>query len=533
MQLLQKFHKISSLYLATFLFLATFIAYANTLGNGLFFDDEDFIYNNVYVQHFQLTKFFTQNTIAGASKISNYYRPLLSVWYSLEWEVVGKNGFLYHLDSLFIHAAAGIALFVLLSKLFKNKFVAFFTSLLFLIHPVQTEAVAYASGRSDPMMAFLLFVTIILFLRGSVRSKFISYFTLILALLSRETAIIIPVIIVLVRWYQLRSLKKVWEEKTTFLPYFLIAGVYFFLRLTALNFQDTLNFYGSSQGIYAGSLLNRLFTFFAILPQYLGILFFPKILFIDRIANVMTSLLRPLVIIPIFFVLGFLGISLKYVKQYPILLFSFLWFFITLSPTSGILPINGIIYEHFLYLPSIAVFLLIAYGLWQIVIKIKSKPTSLVLFLILNSLLLILMFRTIVRNNDWHDPVTFYNQTIQNNPNSARLYNNLAMAYADQNQTQKAIANYKKAIMLSDTYPQTHFNLANAYAALGNIKEAQKEYEKTLAIDPGFIQAYVSFAQIYKQTGEKEKLQNLLEKFQMLAQKNPQLSPLLQQLKSL
>lgn len=530
-KLLEKLEKIHNLYIFTFLFFLTFICYANTLGNGLFYDDEDFIYKNVYVQNFAIDKYFTENVIAGTGKVSNYYRPILLLGYGMEYKVFGPLPFIYHLDSLLLHGLAGILLFLLLKKLFRNNFIAILTSILFIIHPIQTEAVSYASGRGDELSAVFLFLSLLFYLERKPLTYFLSALTLVFALLSKETVLIAPGLFLLITFFQRKSLVKMKKDLLFLFVIFLITGTYFLLRLTALNFQNTLNFYGN-ENIYTKNVFVRLLTFLSILSNYVGLLFFPKTLFIDRDVPVVTGL-TPLVAMSLLVISVLSFLAVKYYKKYPVFLFSLLWFFITFIPASGILPINGVMYEHFLYLPSIGIFLAFSYGIFLLLKNTKQPALFYIicLFLVLSSMFLV--FRTIVRNIDWHDPITFYNQVIQNNPKSARIHNNLAMAYAENQENTKAIAEYKKAIALSDSYPQTHYNLANIYMNQNKIAGAEKEYEKAAKIDPSFQRAYIALYQIYKQTEEKEKLEKLLVFLKSKANEKNGYTQLMQYLQSL
>lgn len=138
-----------------------------------------------------------------------------------------------------------------------------------------------------------------------------------------------------------------------------------------------------------------------------------------------------------------------------------------------------------------------------------------------------LLFRTIVRNSDWHDPITFYSQTLEHNPTSGRLHNNLAMALAEAGKNNEAIIEYKRAISFEDFYPQTHYNLANAYIAVNNIDLAEKEYQNALKKDPYFIRAYVNLAKIYHARGERSKLSDLAKQLEAVSQKNQNFLPIL------
>src|SRR5947207_3358806 len=97
-QLIHKINTTSSLYLATILFFVTFILYANTLGNGLFFDDEHFIYNNSQVTALSIPNLFTHSLTPETGQPSNYYRPLLFLTFGIEYSVFKDASSIYHFD---------------------------------------------------------------------------------------------------------------------------------------------------------------------------------------------------------------------------------------------------------------------------------------------------------------------------------------------------------------------------------------------------------------------------------------------------
>lgn len=529
--LIQKIKTAHTLYIATFLFFITFIIYANTLGNGLFFDDEDFIYKNVYVQQLNLPAYFTENTIAGAGKVSNYYRPFLSLSYGIEYSIFHDLPFIYHLTNILLQSSAGIALFIFLKRLLKDQLIAFLTSLLFLVHPIQTEAVSYASGRSDPMVAFFIFLSLIFFLKKSPRARIISLIFFICALFSRETALVMPGLLCIILLYQTKSLKKALHEIHQIIPFVVIDGFYFVLRLTVLNFQNTLNFYGT-QNLYSSHLENRIYTFLSVLPTYFLLLVFPITLYMERNTSFVINPLDPRVLLSFFVLLVAFIASLRIFKTYPIFLFSLLWIGITFVPTSGIIPINGIIYEHFLFLPSIGFFLICSTLIEMAFYKSNSPVIKSCIVVVVATVLLLLSVRTISRNFEWHDPITFYTQLNLNNPSVARVHNNLAMAYAEEENNKQAISEYKRAIQLNDIYPQTHYNLGNTYIASNNIKEAEQEYKTAIKMDPNFLQPYISLGKLYKATDQK-KYDAFLISLQTFSKKNKTLIPVIEYLKSL
>ena len=515
--IIDKIQNTSNLYIFTFLFFITFICYANTLGNGLFYDDEDFIYKNVFVQEFSISDFFTKAVTEGTGKTSNYYRPLLLITYGLEYKLFGNNGFIYHLDSMLIHFGAGIFLFLLLEKLFNKRYVSLLTTILFLVHPVQTEAVSYVSGRGDPLALFFLVLTLYLSLSKNKKYLILSFFTLILALISKEIAIITAPLIVLtqITYHKKLTRKKITNALFFSLPYVAITVFYGLLRLTSLNLQNTLNFY-NSENIYTTSLFVRINTFLTLLSDYFGLLFIPTTLFIDRNVSIYTiPTAWSIFFLGLFLVLCFL--AFKYFRQIPILFFSVFWFVIAFIPTSGITPINGIFYEHFLYFPSIGFFLLFSYVIFLLSTKTPGFIRQLTMILLI-AYLSFFCIRTIIRNGDWHDPITFYASTLQYTE-TARIRNNLAMAYAENGENNKAIDHYKRAIELYDVYPETHYNLGNTYLSLDKIIDAEKEYKKAIEIDPFFPHSYFKLYEIYKNTGNIKEQEILIDSLESGAKK--------------
>jgi len=530
--LVLRISQLNNFYIVSLLFIFVIFCYGVTLGNGLFFDDEQFIYNNVAVKNFDLPHLLTKSLSSESGEISNYYRPLLFIGFSFEYQFFKDSSFIYHFDSLFLHFLGGVLLFLLIKKLFCDQLLAFSTALLFLIHPIQTEAIAYASGRGDPLSFFFIILTLLFLLNKDKKYHIISFITLIAALFSKEIALMTPGLIFIVLLSQKKSFTKesILTSLIQTLPYALITISYFILRITVLNFNNTLNFY-NSENIYSSHLQVRLATFFHIFPQYLELILYPKKLFMERdsVIKVMTTITLPIILSILGIITSFF-VSIWKRKNYPIIFFSLLWIGITFVPTSGILPINGIFYEHFLFFPSVGFFLLTSYVFISIYRRSKSMTKEIlgILFIIIVSLL---CFRTIARNLEWHDPITFYNQTL-NNAQSSRIFNNLAMAYADSGRPSEAINTYLKAIKIGDSYPETHYNLGNSYTSIGDARNAEKEYRKSLEISPAFYLSYIKLYSIYKSKNDKNGLAFIHTNLTNIGKSNPQFLTLLRQLEN-
>lgn len=512
-------HKIihSKLFFPCMFFsLLIFLTYFPILRNGLFFDDEELIYKNTYVQHLSFfPSYFTTNMIAGAGKVSNMYRPVLITSFALDFFVWGLNPFGFHLTSILLHILNAFFLYFLIRSLFQNKWISYGAAILFSIHPAISEAIIYASGRTDPLYTFFLLLCLIFFLRyirDSMRNKtyyFISILCFILSLLSKESGIATIFLLPLVFWIETKNVSHHFKKgRLIFIPYIVVACIYVILRLTVLDFQNTLNFYSESN-LYASDLPTRIYTFSNSFIQYTRLLFFPNILSVAHNTPLILTPFSPQFIIFLsFFIIAFY-FSWTRRDKYPLYLFSFLWFFLTLLPSSGIIPINNITAEHYLYLPSVGFFVFASYTLYLFSSKIHKRYMFL-MYGISASICLLLIFRTVLRTQDWKNAITFYSIELQRSSWNVPMHQNLALSYADNGDTEKAIEEYKKTIQLSDTYPNTHHNLGNAYKSQKKFENAEKEYYLALKIDPHFYYSYYALLDLYNQTQNMTKKNEIM-----------------------
>lgn len=528
------------------LILAGFIAYGNTLKNGLFWDDDEFITRNEYIRSFRyLPQWFSQPLTAGAGVNSNYYRPLLMASFTIDYHLWGLWPAGYHFENILWHTTAAIFLYFFLKDLllkFSIQYsvfsisapVAFATALLWLVHPVHVEAVAYANSRGDSIATVFILLTLILWINNKIKASAITF---ILALLSKEFAIVTPGLILLIELiinskHEARNSKQHQNSNvrnfslfrvsdfgfrilTKLLPHIIIASIYIFLRLTVFNFQNTLNFYGvdltkvnqqQPLTIYATSLPVRLMTFLKVLPIYAGILIWPSDLHMERTVEISTSFydLTVISVVGLLILIGLLSYWLFAIHKNRLPTFALGWFFISIVPVSGLIPISQILAEHFLYLPSIGFFLLISWFLVSVFLLLPPSPRFrfTTFFSLITLISLILTSKTISQNRIWRDPITFYEYTLSKTTPTARVYNNLAMAYADAKNHDQAIDNYQKSIALGDVYPNPHYNLGNTYIEIGETEKAEDEYKKALKIDPGFHYATLKLGQIYINQGK-------------------------------
>jgi len=530
--LTQKIKSLSNRKIFWIFSLAGLLVYADSLFNKMFWDDYDFILKNVFVHdwHF-FSQYFSQNIIAGVGQLSNYWRPALLFVFSIEWHLWHNAVFGYHAVNTLIHILNAVLLFHFLAKLINQRFVAFFVAMIFLLHPVQTEAVAYVNSLGDSLSVLFMLLSGLLYVmyveiapgeKGRAKFLLLAVVGYILALMSKETGIVLSALLFVADFLLLDKSAGIKKKITSVLRrtwvFFAITIGYLILRATALNFDNSFNFY-KEQTAYATSYFVRLLTFFGVLVQYLKLAFAPIHLVYERSTPVITSLFSPMTIIGGLLAISLLIIAVACYKKYPIVSFGLLWFFIGLAPTSNVLvPINGIMYEHWLYFPLAGLFLALIWPLWKISqTKGRLLPSALTLLLVV--CLIFFGVRTIIRNRDWKDPFTFYNLTLKSNPKDLKVLNNLAVDYSKAGQCDKAIPIYNRAIGISAD-SDLYSNLGNCYTNLFQFDKAIESYKKSLEKNPKSYYAYSALYGVYLNQKDYPNAKATLEQWLNLGAQN-------------
>jgi protein O-mannosyl-transferase len=556
--------------------------YANSFGNQFFWDDNDEIVNNVYVQHFDVGKMFSENMVAGAGMTTNYYRPVLLLTYAIDYKIWGLNSFGFNLVDVLLHILNAWLIFVLLYFLLSLRgvpprddeaipavqekrdcfaslamtrvfWLAFLPALIFLVHPLNTEAVDYLSGRADVMYTFFLLLALIFYYQASERNdsaprgdhfrasadkeffnffqakeknkKIINYSAVILffflSLLTKETAIVLPALAALLELFFLADgdwLNRIKTAAKNTWPLFLILAIYLSLHFTVFNFSHIAGAPIGCQGDYCSyGIFQRLLVFGLVVLNYFQILFVPLGQHMERAVTEFGSIYSWKVLAAAAAILLWLAAAIVFWKKEKGIAFGFFWFFILLLPTSGIaVKILYPTYEHFLYLPMIGFWLAILcliYLFFDKVKNIKVLPLAKIFFCVM--LIACVVFwgvLTIRRNRIWREPITFYENNLKYSPQSFIEHTNLGIAYDEAGRVNEAIAQYRAAISIADVYPQVHYDLANSLVTAKQYDEAEKEYLKTIAMDPGFTLPYRNLYNLYGYLGEKDKADEILKK---------------------
>ena len=511
-------------YFVIFVFFAIgFSIYGNVIGGKFLWDDDNNIVNNSYIKDGgHIGDFFTKDLLAGSGQTIGWYRPALLISYAIDYGIWHLNPVGYHLTNIFLHVFSSLILFLIVLKIFYKWSVAFLSSLLFLIHPVQTEAVSYISGRADLLLVFLSLSSFYFFLlfqeSNTVKRSAIFYgasiLSFVLALLSKETAIVFPLLLILFILTLGKRAGRLSFEKTSLIiaPFLAISAVYQILRMTLLNFGHSFTVSGADIG-------HRMLMFLKAMPIYWKLIFIPLDLHyhFERklVINGWDWMIATSIAVLILIVLSYVRLN----SQRKFIIFGLGWFFISLIPVSGVfVAINFIIGERWLYFSAVGIFIFIALCIDKISTAISSKRNKSILIILLVIYLSFLGVLGVKRNFVWKNGVSLLTDTLKYAPNDPKLHNSLGLEYIKEGQDDEALQEFKLASSIDPADALIHYNLGVFYATHKINKEAIYEFEKMVSLNQNLKFGYGMLADLNYQNKEYVETLSWLEKLSVISQ---------------
>ena len=480
-----------------------FGVYANSLRGEFIWDDIAFVKDNEFIRSWDnISKLFARDAAkslapGGGGVKYNFYRPLQMLTLMADYALWGLNPVGYHFTNVIFHILAGLAIFWLITILFDDWLLAIFTGALFVAHPVHTEAVAFISGRADPMALAFIMLAFIFYIRSLDSGKPIFYvLTLLsyaLAVLSRETSVIFPALLLL---YHFSFKKKIKPAPSG--PIIAVTAGYILLRSAMASRLLS----GENIPSFSGAL-NRIPGFFAAITAYFRMLFLPLDLHMEY-GKALFKFSDPGAISGAVIFAGLVAYAFKERSRNKLVFFGILWFFITLLPQSNIYPIGAYMAEHWLYLPSVGFFLILANALTR-------RKTGLSIA-IACGLLIFYSFLTIRQNRYWSKLIPFYERTLEFNRKSPRLLNNLGVAYHNIKEYDKAVEAYKKSLEYGPDYFETHCNIGSVYHDMGEYEKSETCYKKEIAINPEYPKVYNNLGALYSDAGKHKEAIGMYKK---------------------
>jgi tetratricopeptide (TPR) repeat protein len=544
------------------------IVYLNTVTNGFVYDDIYQVVKNPWITNVKyVPDIFLKKTwgFTGVGS-SNYYRPMMLLLYMFDYYVFGLKSWGFHLTNICFHSGTAVLVFLIAWRLFEelergrsnlpvipgsaaetrlrvfalftsndSRSFAFLAALLFEVHPIHTEAVAWIAGLPDLSFTLFYLLSFYFFIRSNPKTK-ASYSPsatfFFLSLLCKETALTLPIILFAYD-YVLRSTVKRPINVRKYFPYLAAAGIYLILRIYALGGVVPENIH-RTMSIYQYAI-----NVFPLLVQYLMKLLFPINLSALYVFRPISGLFSVKGILSFILFVAFCFLVIKTRRRNGVAFMSLLFIAVPLIPTFYIAAIAQPFAERYLYLPSFGFALVLSFGL----IRARAATTGGALSMITAALILLLMggyaAATIQRNTIWRDSYSLWADTVRKspdsfiahlglgnalledknraddaiaqyrsalelNPRSPDVHDNLGFAFFKKGRTYKAMEQYRLALSLAPRHADTRANLGLALARLGRTEEAMEQYRLAIESDPTFADPHDYLGVAYLQIGEAE-----------------------------
>lgn len=493
-------------YILALLLLAviTLLAYANVSVNGFVYDDESVLSGNPRVEEWRFFKYLFHPyyfKVVDKGKETAFgeasYRPVVTATYFFDAALWHKAAVGTHLFNLLLHLLNVILLYNITRKFMNSEIGSLFSSLLYAVHPVLTEAVNAVGFREDLLTVLFILLSLFCFhARWAINSSWKRYAVDLLhcacyglALFSKEMAATYPILLALVMYVRKNSFRR---SFTLFLMLFVMTLFYLLIRFAVMVNPNPVTL------IYpGGSFISNIYTMATIIAGYFRLILYPLHLLLDYQPEPQTSIVSITVLFSLLIIVLMGGTGLYMLVKYRSFWgMGIIWFFIALAPVVNVMKIGNIAAERYLYLPCIGIAW--CFGVLVRCLFKRHKRLTLIVMLVLVSLWSV---RTMRRNIDWLDTPSIWAATIAIEPESYRAHSNLAGYYFDQGDYKAALKHYIRCITLERT-PQNYYNLGNTYRKVGDLKRAIDAYNTALDIDPTYAEIHNNLGLTYMDVGD-------------------------------
>ncbi|MGE5280022.1 MAG: tetratricopeptide repeat protein [Deltaproteobacteria bacterium] len=482
-----------------------FVVYSPSLKGPFLWDDEHLVVNNTYLRSWTHVPQILASDIAnGAGREYDFWRPLQVLSYLVDFTLWKLNPAGYHVVNVLLHLLAASALFWLGCLIFADERPAVLAALFFAMHPAHTEAVSFVSGRADPLSLAFVLLAYCFLLKDGTPSRLYFFAGLgayALALLARESALLLPVLVFLGCVTLGRCVsRRAWAGLLG------VSVLYAALRLTVLRSI------WPSEPLAQYTLAQRLPGAFAAFTGYLRVLLFPVGLHMEY-GNRLVAWTDVRVTAGILAFCFFLGALFRKGTPGPVR-FGLAWFLAALLPFLNVVaPLDATMAEHWLYLPSLGLFFILAWFLgrrWNAAPVASGAVAAL--------LLLFWGASTFYHNRFWADPAMLFERIVKLAPQSTRARVSLALTYLGAERFEEA----EKLLVESlkeDPRDYVAYNaLGSLYYRMNRKADAEAAWRNGMAVEPRFGEFYSNLGVI---EAEKGRLGEAIFFFKEAIKRNP------------
>jgi tetratricopeptide (TPR) repeat protein len=469
-----------------------FAVYSNSLQSEFHYDDM----TSIIVQS-RITTFKIFSDFNYWINISN--RPLSDFTFAINYHFGKLNVIGYHLLNIIIHVFNGWLVYLLVLKimsfrriiddrLFRNRYlIAFFSALIFLVHPIQTESVTYVVQRMTSLSSLFYFLAVYLYILGrleflenqrkwkSIILLFAACCSGLLGLLSKQDAITFPAAFIMAELFFIRR------------PDAKICRKYLLTVISALSIIILTIILAGKLPVETPiiSRQNYLLTQFRVIYKYMQLSVLPINLNLDYDFKISTSFWNFKVIGSLLLILAVIGSGIILYRKFKPVSFGIFWYFLTLSVSSSLIPIKDVIFEHRLYMPMFGYSIILVYLISYFLIEKRQR-----MYVILMSLIaLSYAAATYNRNIVWKTEYGLWRDVIKKSPNKARPWCNIGYAVLNMDSLDQAERYFEKSLELDPHLPLALNNLGHTWSRKGNPQKALPYFLKAVENDPHYVNA--------------------------------------------
>jgi protein O-mannosyl-transferase len=504
------------------------LAYSNSFQVPFQWDDKYFINENPIIRDFNYFLHPGQAKTFGMlyDHLRGRYVGYLS--FALNYRVNGLDVTGYHIVNFFIHVINALLVYRLFLLTFRTPFFArpshgnaagympLFSAMLFISHPIQTEAVTYIYQRLASLSAlfYMLSVSSYVCFRLSMTKKagaallIISLIAAVLGMKTKENAFTIPITIALYEFcFFFGTVRSRIVRLSPFVPLLLIIPL---MQLKIDRpFGEMIAGIGDAATYSVGiSRWDYMVTQFGVVITYLRLLLIPAGQNLDHYVPLLHSFFDLRVLGPMVIILGIIALAVFFYRrsrsdrpEFRVMAFGITWFFITISVESSVIPIQMLIDEYRVYLPSAGFFIAVTSGIFLTLEKIRNKKAYIIAVSFLMFVPIVFAFTAHVRNSVWGSSISLWEDVAGKSPDNIRAHNNLGNEYMFKGMVNDAIKHYRIALKLNPDNPEIHNNLGNANMSIGSTDKAIEHYLLSLQLKPDNARIHSNLGNVYMSKG--------------------------------
>ncbi|NCA76490.1 MAG: tetratricopeptide repeat protein [Alphaproteobacteria bacterium] len=485
----------------------TFLVSIPALRNGLLaWDDEPYLTKNQLVQSGNLWELFTQPVMGN-------YHPLTMLTLALEYRLFGSAPAGYHGVNLLLHLINVVLVFIVIKRLNRGSVVALVTALLFGIHPLHVESVAWVAELKDLLYTLFFLLSCIFYLKyledKSRKYFFITLLFFTASLLSKAMAVSLPVVLLLIDYFRGRKFSKiVWLEK---IPFFVLSLLFGIIAIIAQGSTEAIADHARF------SFFHRIVFASCSFLSYLGKLLLPVNLSAFYPYPVRSGDLIPgSMYLCLFIMAALVAVMIYSFRRSRDLFFGLVFFTITIFLVLQLLPVgNAMMADRYSYIPSIGIFFLAGVGvkfLWD-------KGYRYAIGALLIAFTLFFGVQTFLRCTIWKDDLTLWNDVIKKDPAVEYAYNNRGIVLMNQERYDESVSDFTRAIELNPVYPIVFLNRGIARSRQNKHAEAIADFDQAINLKPENPEAWFNRGVALRNVGRNEEA---LRDFQRTLELKPQ-----------